>query len=138
MKKREILDFINRNPVAYMATVDGNRPHVRAMRTYRAGENGIMFNMESPKDVYRELIANPEVELCYYANGIQVRVSGRMEQLTDLALKKEIVEDRPLFLAGLEKYGWDYVGIFILKHGKASVLKWPLPEPGAPKDYTDL
>jgi uncharacterized pyridoxamine 5'-phosphate oxidase family protein len=97
-----------------------------------------MFNMESPKDVYNQLLKNPETELCYYANGVQIRVSGRMEQLTDLTLKKEIVEDRPLFLPGLEKEGWDYVGVFILRHGKATVLKIPLPTPGAPKNYIDL
>jgi hypothetical protein len=61
-----------------------------------------------------------------------------MEKLTDLALKKEIVEDRPLFLPGLEKDGWDFVGVFILRHGKATVLKIPLPTPGEPKTYIDL
>ncbi len=34
MKKSEILDFINRNPVAYMGTVDGNKPHVIFFGSY--------------------------------------------------------------------------------------------------------
>jgi pyridoxamine 5'-phosphate oxidase len=140
MDKKEILDFITKNPVAYMATVDGNKPHVRAMGTYRADENGIIFSMQSPKDVYKQLVKNPEVELCYFVNSIQVRVSGRMKQLTEMALKKEIVEKRAFYKPGVEKDGWDYVGVFILKHGKATVQdqKAPSPPPGAPKVYIDL
>ena len=62
MDKREILDFMGRNPVTYMATVDGNKPHVRAMRTYWADEDGILFVIESVKDVYKELLHNPETD----------------------------------------------------------------------------
>jgi len=140
MDKKEILDFITKNPTVFMATVDGDKPHVRAMGTYRADENGIIFSMQSPKDVYKQLIKNPETELCYYADGIQVRVSGRMQQVTEMALKKEIVEKRPFYKPGVEKEGWDYVGVFILKDGKATVMdmKGPPSPPGAPKIYIDL
>jgi pyridoxamine 5'-phosphate oxidase len=140
MDKKEILAFITANNTAYMATVEGNKPHVRAMGTYRADENGIIFAMQSPKDVYKQLVKNPETELCYHAGSIQLRVSGRMEQVTDLALKKEITEKRPFYKPGVEKEGWDYVGVFILKHGKATVMdmKGPPTPPGASKNYVDL
>ena len=140
MDKKEILDFITSHPNAFMATVEGNKPHVRAMGTYRADEDGIIFAMQSPKDVYKQLIKNPETELCYYAEGIQVRVSGRMQQVTDEVLKKEIVEKRQFYKPGVEKEGLDYVGAFILKHGKATVndSKGPPSLPGAPKIYIDL
>jgi uncharacterized pyridoxamine 5'-phosphate oxidase family protein len=140
MDKRGILDFINRNPVAYMATLDinGSKPHVRAMRTYSADEDGIVFNMETPKDVYKELLKNPEVELCYFASGTQIRISGRMEELTDPALKQEHAINRPILQPGVAKEGLGYVGIFILRHGKATVLRPPLPVPGSPKVYIDM
>ena len=115
MDKKEILEFIAKNPTAYMATVEGDKPHVRAMGTYRADENGVIFSMQTPKDVYKQLCKNPETEICYNAGGIQLRVSGRMQQLTDMALKKEIVEKRTFYKPGVEKNGWDYVGVFILK-----------------------
>jgi pyridoxamine 5'-phosphate oxidase len=140
MDKKEILDFITKHPTAYMATVEGDKPHVRAMGTYRADEKGIIFSMQSPKDVYKQLVKNPEVELCYYADGVQLRVSGRMEQVTDMALKEEIVEKRQFYKPGVEEQGWDYVGAFILKNGKATVLdmKGPPSPVGEPKVYIDL
>lgn len=140
MDKKQILDFITQHPVAYMATVEGNKPHVRAMGTYRADENGIIFSMQSPKDVYKQLLKNPETELCYYADGVQVRVSGRMEQITDMAVKQEIVEKRTFYKPGVEKEGWGYVGAFVIKHGKAAVtdMKGPPTPPGCPKEYIEL
>jgi uncharacterized pyridoxamine 5'-phosphate oxidase family protein len=140
MDKKEILDFITKNPIVYMATVEGKKPHVRAMRTYRADENGIIFSMQAVKDVYKQLVKNPETELCYYANDIQVRVSGQMQSITDIALKKEITEKRPFYKPGVEKEGWDYVGVFKVKNGKATVLdmKGPPTPAGTPKVWVDL
>ena len=67
MDKKEILEFITKNRVGYLATVEGDKPHVRAMGTYRADEDGIIFSMQSPKDVYKQLVKNPEAEVCYWA-----------------------------------------------------------------------
>jgi hypothetical protein len=60
--------------------------------------------------------------------------------VTDMALKKAIVEKRPFYKPGVEKKWWDYVGAFIMKHGKATVMdmKGPPTEPGAPKTYITL
>ena len=140
MDKKEILEFITNNPIAYMATVDGDKPRVRAMGTYRADENGIIFSMQSPKDVYKQLVKNPEVELCYYAEGTQIRVSGRMQESKDTALREEIVEKRQFYKPGVEDQGLDYVGVFILKNGKAYAHgpKDGPPPVGEPKTYIDL
>ena len=140
MDKKEILEFITKNPIAYMATAEGNKPYVRAMGTYQADENGIIFSMQSDKDVYKQLIKNPETQICYYADGVMVRVSGQMEPLTDMDLKKEILEKRPFYKPGIEKNGWDYVGAFKVKNAKATVMdmKAPPTPAGAGKTWIDL
>jgi pyridoxamine 5'-phosphate oxidase len=140
MDKKEILAFITANPVGFLATVEGNKPHVRAMGTYQADENGIIFSMQSVKDVFKQLVNNPEIEVCYWANNIQIRVNGKVQPITDMTLKKEIVEKRPFYKPGVEKDGWDYVGAFILKHGKATVLdmKGPPSPAGVPKEWIEL
>jgi pyridoxamine 5'-phosphate oxidase len=135
--KKEILAFINENPTSYFATVEGDKPHVRPIGTFRADENGIVYSMQSDKDVYKQLVKNPETEVCYFARGTTVRVNGRVEQVSDLALRKEIMEARPFLKPGVDKEGWDYVGVFILKHGKATVMDRNSP-PGAPKTWIEL
>ena len=140
MDKKEILEFITKNPIAYLATAADNKPYVRALGTYRADENGIIFSMQSDKDVYKQIVNNPETQICYYADGVMVRVSGQLEQLTDMDLKKEIVEKRPFYKPGIEKNGWDYVGAFKVKNAKATVLdmKGPPTPAGAGKQWVNL
>ena len=139
MDKKEILAFITKNPTAYLANVEGNKPHVRALGTYRADENGIVFAIQSYKDVYKQLLKNPETEICYFADGVQIRVAGRLQESKELALRNEITEKRPFYKPGVEKEGWDYVGVFILKKGKATIMdmKGP-PTPPGPKTWIEL
>ena len=56
-------------------------------------DNGIIIWTSKRKDVHKQLSNNPEVEICFcdLKNVTSVRVSGRVEQVEDLALKKEIV-----------------------------------------------
>jgi pyridoxamine 5'-phosphate oxidase len=140
MDKKEILAFITKNPTAYMATVEGNRPHVRAMGTYSADENGIIFSMQSFKDVYKQLLKNPAVEICYFAEGVQIRVTGEMQQVTDMELKKKVVEKRPFYKPGVDKEGWDYFAVFKVKNPKATVMdmKGPPAPAGTLKVWVDL
>ena len=86
MDKKEVLEFITKNPIAFVATAENNKPHVRAFGTYKADENGIIFSMQSDKDVYKQIVANPETEICYYADGIQIRVKGQMEPVTSIIM----------------------------------------------------
>jgi pyridoxamine 5'-phosphate oxidase len=140
MDKKEILEFITKNPTAYVATAEGNKPHVRPLGTYRADENGIIFSMQSDKDVYKQVVNNPETEICYYADRVVIRVSGQMQPVADLELKKEIAEKRPFLKPGVEKEGWDYVGVFKVNNAKATVMdmKGPPTPAGTPKTWIDL
>jgi pyridoxamine 5'-phosphate oxidase len=136
--KKEILDFINKNMTSYMATIEDGKPRVRGIGTYRADENGIIIQVSEVKDIYKQLVKNPETELCF-ANpkeGMQVRVSGRVELIEDLNLKKEVLEKRQFLMPLVEKHGWEVIKLFCLKHGKATV--WTPKTNFDPKTYIEL
>ena len=137
MNKAEILKFLNANPTCYLATVEGNRPHVRAMGMFRADENGIIIETGTFKDVYKQMVANPNVELCFFnaKDGIQIRVSGAVEPLDDIELKKEIVAQRPFLKERIAKGGYEAMGVFRLK-GQAYV--WSFQNVAEPKKYVPL
>ena len=138
MNKAEIMAFIKATPICFLATVEGNKPHVRVLGLYRADENGIILQSDKRKNHYKQLVKNPEVEICFadVKNFIQVRVSGRIEIVEDLALKKEIVEARPYVKPVVEQMGYDTIAVYRLKNGKATF--WSIKEPLAPKTYVDL
>ncbi len=134
MDKNEILAFITKSRIGYLGTVDGVAARVRGMDTFRADEDGLIFYTGKMKDVFKQVAKNPEVEVCYFAEGIQVRVRGKMEIVEDLTMKKEIVENRP-FLKSFYKNGYDALGIFRLK-GKATT--WTMQDMGKPTTFIDL
>ena len=81
MTKSEIFEFINKNPIFFLATQDNEQPRVRAMTLIEADENGILFYAESMKDLNRQLSINSLVELCFYNAGKnkQIRICGKAE-----------------------------------------------------------
>ncbi len=138
MNKSEVLAFLNANPDCHLATVEGNKPHVRAIGIWRADENGIILQTSTVKDLYKQLSENPNVELCFnnYQDGIQVRVSGTLEPVDDVELKKEIIAKRPFLKPLIEKEGYEVVVIYSLKKGNATV--WTFATNFAPKTYIQL
>jgi uncharacterized pyridoxamine 5'-phosphate oxidase family protein len=139
MDKKEILAFISANPTGFLATTDGKKPHVRAFGIFRTDENGIVYYTQSVKDVYKQMVKCPDIEVCYYANNIMLRVAGTVQWLDDMTLKQDLVEKRPFLKPQIEKNGWDYLKPFTLKNAKATVLDMKKgSQPGAPKVWIDL
>ena len=138
MNKAEVLAFLNANPDCNLATVEGNKPHVRAMGIYKADENGIILQTSTVKDLYKQLSANPNVELCFnnYKDRIQVRVSGTAEAVDDLELKKEIIAKRQFLKPLVEKEGYEVIAVYRLRKGVATV--WTFATNFAPKTYIQL
>lgn len=144
MTRQEIFELINNNPVLYLATVEGDQPRVRGMLLYKADESGIVFHSGTMKDVYRQIVNNPKVELCFndFKRNIQVRVSGELEIIDDNNLKDEICEHPTRqFLRAWRESGslQDFYKAFVvfrLKGGKATT--WTLETNFAPKEYIQL
>lgn len=140
MTKKEILDFLTANPMFHLATVEGNKPHVRGMLLYRADENGIVFNTGKTKDLHKQLTANPNVELCFGNNNfealMQIRISGTVELVEDLELKKEIIEKRDFLKPWIEREGYEPMAVYRMKKGVATV--WTLATNFAPKEFIEL
>jgi pyridoxamine 5'-phosphate oxidase len=114
MNKEQIVEFINKNPVCYLATCEKKQPRVRGMMTYKADENGIWFHTGRVKDVCKQIAANSNVELCYFDAGTntQVRVTGKAKIVEDLELKRQIAKDRPFLQPIIERFGYDALAVF--------------------------
>ncbi|MFA5308782.1 MAG: pyridoxamine 5'-phosphate oxidase family protein [Dehalococcoidales bacterium] len=134
MDKKEIFQFISENPIGFLATVEGKAGRVRGMDTFRADEKGLIFYTGKMKNVFQQIADNPNVEVCYFAKGVQVRVRGKMEVLEDLALKKEIVNKRP-FLQGAYENSYEGMAVCRLK-GRATT--WSMQDMAAPTTFIDL
>jgi len=136
MDKHEIQALINANPAFQLATTEAGEPRVRGMLLYRADDQGILFHTGDMKDVYRQMIANPAVELCFFdpKTAVQVRVRGTARLMDDLALKEEIVDapGREFLKPLVDKLGIGMLQVFRVEECQAFV--WTMATNLAPME----
>ena len=58
-----IVDYLTSVPAWYLATCEGDQPHVRPFSFAAVQDGRIWFCTATTKDVYRELELNPKFEL---------------------------------------------------------------------------
>ncbi len=128
MEFEDCVKFANENPVAWLATADGNQPRVRGMGMWYADETGFYFQTANMKDMVRQLQENGKVEFAFHRPdemaGTMLRVAGEIEFLEDVEVKKKVLADRP-FLAefGLTAEGPELV-VFRISKGEAQFWDW--------------
>ncbi len=97
MELNDVYEFANINPLCYLATVEGDQPRVRAFVMWYAGDRGFYFHTSSEKEVFKQIVSNPKVEVCFYAtqSGAMMRAAGKAVVQDDLEMKKKLLEDLP-------------------------------------------
>ncbi|MEW6423306.1 MAG: pyridoxamine 5'-phosphate oxidase family protein [Bacillota bacterium] len=126
MSLKEIIEFANQNPVCYVATAEGDQPRVRGFSMWFADETGFYFQTGTPKRIYEQLMKNPKIEVCFYAQGPSpgpgkmLRVSGTVEFINDIDLKKRVMSERPF----LKAMGYDYDSLVIFRISRGEAYFW--------------
>ena len=139
LTKEQTFELMNTNLGFHLATIENGEPRVRGMMLYKADDTGIVFHTGDFKDVYKQIITNPTVQMCFndFTKGIQVRVRGRLEEVMDPELKDEI-SSHPTrsFLKKLRENSsledfYNSIRVFRMKNGVANV--WTFDTNFAPK-----
>jgi|WetSurMetagenome_2_1015567.scaffolds.fasta_scaffold07419_4 pyridoxamine 5'-phosphate oxidase len=139
MTKDEIVAFMNSNPACHLATADKDgQPHTRGMLMYRADDKGIIFHTGDFKDVWKQVVNNSKVEICFFNSktNTQVRVMGTAQSVEDQALKEEIVAARPFLKPWVDKVGYEPLKVMKITGCRANV--WTFDKNFEPKQYMEL
>ncbi|GBE06622.1 MAG TPA: pyridoxamine 5'-phosphate oxidase [Nitrospirae bacterium] len=96
MSINDVISFARENPVCGIATMDDDQPRVRAFLTVLFDDNSIYFTTASTKNVFRQLMKNPKVELCYCTQDFSkmMRIAGKIEVIDDPAKKQQLINER--------------------------------------------
>jgi len=138
MTIQEVIKAINEKPVFYLATIDGDMPRVRGMLLYKATEHEIIFHTAKCKDLYRQIVKNPNAELCFNNGSDQIRISGKLEVVEDRDLKDEIAAAptraflKP-WLATVSKEEF-YREFAVLRMTKGKIILWNFEHNMEPKE----
>lgn len=95
---KELCRFIRECGYFFLATVNDNAPHLRPMGMIYADDKALYIATDKRKNVYRELMGNPMVELASYSLSSRkwARIHGKMTVESSPRIKEEISEMYPM------------------------------------------
>lgn len=116
---KEVLDFLAESKVFYLATTSEDRPHVRPMGFVMEWDGKLTFCTSNQKDMYKQLVANPHVEICCVAaNYDTLRLCGKVVFCTTEETQRKALEVMPT-LSKMYAVGDSKFEIFCLDHVQA-------------------
>jgi uncharacterized pyridoxamine 5'-phosphate oxidase family protein len=92
----DCIQFMEKTPNGFLATVEGEKPHVRPMTAWLADKSGIYFYTSLVKPLVSQLMANSNVEIAFHQPGITpdmgtvLRIAGRIELVEDMNVRKKL------------------------------------------------
>jgi len=89
------LEFIKANPVFHLATVEGNQARVRPFGFVMKRNGALYFCTNKSKDVYRQLLQNPDIEISAMGKDRWLRIRGRVAFDDSREAKAQVFEEMP-------------------------------------------
>lgn len=116
---QKVEDFLSATPFFSLATVDGDKPKVRPLAFHVFANEKLYFGVGEFKDVYKQMLANPYVEIDAVKEGEWLRYYGKAVFETDYAMADAILEERPALQKIYNDVSGLRFGIFHLEEATA-------------------
>lgn len=92
---KEVYDFLKKCGTYYLATVEGDQPRVRPFGTVDIFEDKLYIQTGKVKEVSKQIHANSKVEICAFADGVWVRIAGKLVRDDRIEPKKHMLDAYP-------------------------------------------
>ncbi len=116
----KVHEFLNKAQVFYFLTTDGDQPKGRPFGFQILIDDVIYFGCGTFKNVYKQLTANPKVEVLAVNGGEFLRYDGTVKTIRDSAIMARVREAIPQIMDMYDKNGWE-MGLFCLENGHAEI-----------------
>ena len=130
----EVIQFLNENPVQYLATVgrDG-KAKCRPFMFCFEKEGRLWFCTNNTKDVYKDIQANPEIEISVSSPSYAwIRLNGRAMFENDMEVKQGCMEN-PIVKGQYKNAENPIFEVFYLDNAKAVIADF---SGNPPREYT--
>ncbi len=116
----KVSKYLDEAKVFYFLTTDGDQPKGRPFGFHMLVDDTLYFGCGTFKNVWRQLTANPRVEILAVNGGEFLRYDGSAKIVKDEALLARVREIMPEIMALYDKNGWE-MGLFYLENGHAEI-----------------
>ena len=119
----ELLKFLEKNPVFYLATDDDGQPRVRPFGFHMIFDSKFYMVTALPKKVCKQMEKNPKIEFCTMAPDTKfIRVNGEVVFYNDnMEAKKKVFEVMPDLLKMYKSADNPIMSVFYLKDMHATI-----------------
>ena len=116
----KVCEFLEKAQVFYFLTTDGDQPKGRPFGFKLLDGDKLYFGCGTFKNVFKQLTANPKVEVLAMAGDEFMRYDGEAKVVKDEAVLAKVREAAPQLMAMYDSNGWE-MGIFYLENGHAEI-----------------
>lgn len=116
----EIYEFLKKCETYYIATVEGDQPRVRPFGTVDIFEGKLYIQTGKVKNVSKQMLANPKIEICAFYEGRWVRVEAKAIEDDRLEAKEHMLDAYPS-LQSMYQADDGNTQVFYLKDATATI-----------------
>ncbi len=92
---QEVYEFLKKCGTYYLATVEGEQPRVRPFGTIDLFDGRLTIQTGKVKDVSKQMLANPKVELCAFDGERWLRVAATAVEEPRVEAQEHMLEAYP-------------------------------------------
>ena len=118
---QEIYDFLKKCGTYYLATTEGSQPRVRPFGTVDIFEDKLYIQTGKVKNVSRQILANPQIEICAFDGGHWLRIEATAVLDDRVEAQKHMLDGYPN-LQAMYQPGDGNTQVFYLKDRKSTRL----------------
>ena len=122
-----VVNFLDEAKVYYLATVEGNKPRVRPFGTALNYNNRLYIQTGKVKQVSKQLLINPNAEICAFNNGKWIRISGELINDDNRDAKKAMLDKMPE-LRQMYNEDDDNTQVLYFKNAKVTISSFTSPK----------
>ena len=116
----KVNEFLDKAETFYFLTTDGDQPKGRPFGFHMLVNDRLYFGCGTFKNVFKQLVANPKVEVVATVGSEFIRYDGTAKVVKDDALLRKVREIMPEIMEIYDKNGWE-MGLFYLENGHAEI-----------------
>ena len=120
---QEVYDFLKRCGTYYLATVEGTEPKVRPFGTINIFDGKLYIQTGKVKPTYRQIKANPNVEISAFINGQWIRLKGKLVEDDRREAKKSMLDAYPE-LRGMYDENDGNTAVFVIDNAVATIYSF--------------
>ena len=93
---QEVIDFLKKAETYFLATVEGDQPHVRPFGTAHIFEGKLYIQTGKSKPCSKQMAANPKIEICAMDGGSWMRISATAVNDDRVEAKESLLDAYPM------------------------------------------